>query len=57
MMMMMMMTETVLETWISYRYLTQLIAQKDCIDFSRSESSRSYVTSNSVVKESFRVST
>jgi len=38
----MMMTEMALETSVSYRHLTQLIAREDFIEFSRHESSRTY---------------
>jgi len=37
------MTEMVLEMLVSYRHLTQLIAQEDFIEFSCWESSRLYI--------------
>jgi len=39
----MMMTDMILETSVSYRHLTWLIAQEDFIEFSHRESSTSYI--------------
>jgi hypothetical protein len=43
MMMMMMMTEMVFETLVQYGHLTGLRAREDYINFSRRESSKTYV--------------
>jgi hypothetical protein len=40
----MMMTEMVLETSVTYRCLTWLLAREDFIESSRRESSRSYIS-------------
>jgi len=39
-----MMTEMALETSVSYRQLTRLIAPEDFIEFARCESSRPFIT-------------
>jgi len=38
-----MMTETILETSVSYTHLTRLIAREDFIEFRRRENSGSYI--------------